>query len=179
MSAIPQAISDYIDNNADKFIQRLAEAVSIPSVSTDAAHREHVFKMSDWIDSQMKQLGIDTKQVPVGNQILDGKELKLPNVVLGTLGNDPRKKTILLYGHFDVQPVSHTQQNSRISPPKPSTASFQALKSDGWSTDPFTLVQETDGRLVGRGATDDKGPILGCQSNFSTLPLTVLTIPRG
>ena len=37
----------------------------------------------------------------------------------------------------------------------------QALKSDGWDTDPFTLVKHSDGRLIGRGASDDKGPVLG------------------
>jgi Cys-Gly metallodipeptidase DUG1 len=37
----------------------------------------------------------------------------------------------------------------------------QANKSDGWETDPFTLVVKEDGRLVGRGSSDDKGPILG------------------
>jgi hypothetical protein len=105
MSAIPSVIAEYIDNNADKFIQRLAKAVSIPSVSGDAAYRKYVYEMADWIEQQMKELGIDTKQVPVGTQILDGQELKLPNVVLGALGDDKSKKTVLLYGHFDVQPV--------------------------------------------------------------------------
>jgi len=72
---------------------------------------------------------------------VDDKELQLPKVVLGRLGNDPNKKTVLVYGHFDVQP---------------------AAKSDGWTTeDPFILDIQSDGKLVGRGATDDKGPVLG------------------
>jgi acetylornithine deacetylase/succinyl-diaminopimelate desuccinylase-like protein len=41
----------------------------------------------------------------VGTHVLDGKTLKLPPILLGTYGNDPNKKTILVYGHYDVQPV--------------------------------------------------------------------------
>ena len=52
---------------------------------------------------------------------------------------DPSKKTLLVYGHLDVQP---------------------AAKEDGWDTDPFVLT-EKDGKLWGRGSTDDKGPVLG------------------
>lgn len=52
---------------------------------------------------------------------------------------DPNKKTLLIYGHLDVQP---------------------ARKEDGWNTDPFVLT-EVDGKLYGRGSTDDKGPVLG------------------
>jgi Cys-Gly metallodipeptidase DUG1 len=106
MSSIPESVPAYIDQHSEKFIRRLAKAVSIPSVSGDAAYRKHVYEMADWIEQEMKTLGIQTKQVPVGNQILEGQEIKLPNVVLGTLGNDKNKKTVLLYGHFDVQPVN-------------------------------------------------------------------------
>ena len=94
----------------------------------------------------------------------DGSEIPLPPIILGELGNDPKKKTLLglveiahvfyplyarvpslkinqskVYGHMDVQP---------------------ALVEDGWATDPFKLV-EKDGKLWGRGSTDDKGPVLG------------------
>ncbi|KAJ6545623.1 hypothetical protein B0H19DRAFT_1267023 [Mycena capillaripes] len=71
---------------------------------------------------------------------MDGHTLPLPPAILGRIGNDKSKKTVLIYGYFDVQP---------------------AAKSDGWDTEPFVLVEEKDGRLVGRGSTDDKGPVLG------------------
>lgn len=51
---------------------------------------------------------------------------------------DPAKKTVCVYGHLDVQPAN---------------------KEDGWDTDPFVLT-EKDGKLFGRGSTDDKGPAL-------------------
>lgn len=81
------------------------------------------------------------RAVNVGQQELEGQTLDLPPVLVGSLGSDPKKETILLYGHYDVQP---------------------ALMSDGWKHEPFTLThdKETD-RLYGRGSSDDKGPILG------------------
>jgi hypothetical protein len=48
---------------------------------------------------------ISYEAVDVGTHVLDGENLKLPPILLGTYGNDPNKKTILVYGHYDVQPV--------------------------------------------------------------------------
>ena len=48
-------------------------------------------------------------------------------------------RTVCAYGHLDVQP---------------------AKKGDGWDTEPFELVETAEGRLYGRGASDDKGPAL-------------------
>ncbi|KAJ3338543.1 hypothetical protein HDU93_009391 [Gonapodya sp. JEL0774] len=109
----------------------------------------------------MDKLGISHVSHDPGFQELEGRQLKLPPIILGTYGTDPSKKTVLVYarrsnrlsklvlatnsrkyhskGHYDVQP---------------------ALKSDGWATDPFTLVEDPQGRLFGRGSTDDKAPIL-------------------
>lgn len=117
----PAEFLSFVDDNADSFISRLAVAVSIPSyvqplplyqltlsdfrVSGDAAHRKDVFAMSEWLNVQLKQLGVDTKLVDLGKHFLDGQELLLPPVILGRIGNDPNKTTVLIYGHFDVQPV--------------------------------------------------------------------------
>ncbi|KAG5637215.1 hypothetical protein H0H81_005378 [Sphagnurus paluster] len=137
----PTEFLDFVDSNADAFIKRLGDAVAIPSISGEAAHREDVEKMAKWLDEQLTAVGVETKLVDLGDQTLpDGGKLKLPPALLGRIGSDPKKKTVLLYGHFDVQP---------------------ARKEDGWDSDPFTLVVHEDGRLVGRGSTDDKGPILG------------------
>merc|ERR1712080_241460 len=79
---------------------------------------------------------------PEGNQVTpDGETIPYPPILLGEYPATPdaNKKTILLYGHLDVQP---------------------ALMSDGWDTEPFKLT-EKDGKLYGRGSTDDKAPVLG------------------
>ncbi|CED82933.1 cndp dipeptidase [Phaffia rhodozyma] len=137
----PAEFLTYVDEHAEQFIDRLAKAVAIPSVSGEASYRKHVFEMADFMASQLESLGCDiVKKVPLGEQVLEGQTLQLPPAVLASLGDDPKKKTILLYGHYDVQP---------------------ALVSDGWDTDPFVLTPHEDGRLIGRGSSDDKGPILG------------------
>ncbi|XP_032691198.1 cytosolic non-specific dipeptidase [Odontomachus brunneus] len=129
----------YIDDHAQDYINNLREAVAIKSVSAWPDYRNEVVKMMKWAEVKLKSLKATTELVDIGKQPLpNGTEIPLPPVLLGTLGSDPKKKTVLLYGHLDVQP---------------------ALKEDGWDTDPFTLV-ENDGKLFGRGSTDDKGPVL-------------------
>ncbi|GLB39750.1 putative peptidase dimerisation domain containing protein [Lyophyllum shimeji] len=136
----PPEFLQFVDNNADKFIKRLGDAVAIPSISGDASRRGDVVKMAEWLNGQLKAVGVETQLVDLGKHVMDDQELNLPPAILGRIGNDPKKKTVLIYGHFDVQPAN---------------------KSDGWDTDPFTLVIHEDGRLIGRGSSDDKGPILG------------------
>jgi Cys-Gly metallodipeptidase DUG1 len=53
----------------------------------------------------MTALGISVEFRHLGKQQIEGQVLDLPPIVLGTLGNDPKKKTVLVYGHYDVQPA--------------------------------------------------------------------------
>ena len=62
--------------------------------------------MADFLVGEMESLGIKAQKRDLGKHVLDGEELQLPPAILGSLGNDPNKKTILLYAHYDVQPVS-------------------------------------------------------------------------
>ncbi|KAH0831078.1 hypothetical protein J3R83DRAFT_13623 [Lanmaoa asiatica] len=129
----------YVNEHAAKFVQRLADAVQIKSISSDVTCRSETIAMGHWLENQLKALGVTTVLKDLGQQTLQGQRLNLPPAILGKLGEDPKKKTVLIYGHYDVQP---------------------ALQSDGWATYPFTLVEE-DEKLYGRGSTDDKGPIMG------------------
>jgi len=61
--------------------------------------------MAKWLDAELRQLGVDTKLIDLGKHTMGGQELPLPPAILGRIGNDPSKKTVLIYGHFDVQPV--------------------------------------------------------------------------
>lgn len=61
--------------------------------------------MSAWLNNQLTSLGVTTQLADLGMQDVDGKELPLPPVILGKIGDDPKKKTVLVYGHYDVQPV--------------------------------------------------------------------------
>lgn len=122
------------------FVDKLKTAVSIASVSGDVVHRPEVFRMGEWIRSELTRLDVHNEERAPGTQVLEGQTIDLPPVILGQYPkvHDPTKKTVLVYGHYDVQP---------------------ALREDGWDSDPFTLV-ERDGKLFGRGSTDDKGPLL-------------------
>ncbi|KAH8670876.1 Cys-Gly metallodipeptidase dug1 [Xylariales sp. PMI_506] len=128
-----------VDELSSHFIDRLAKAVAIPSVSSDAARRPDVVRMGEFLAAELKALGASVELRPLGKQP-DIPELDLPPVILARYGSDKSKRTILVYGHYDVQP---------------------AEKSDGWNTEPFTLTVTEDGRMCGRGSTDDKGPVLG------------------
>lgn len=130
----------YVDEHQNEFVERLRQAVAIPSVSSQLEHRPDCFKMGEYLAAEMTRLGVQVTKMDVGDQELEGQKVKLPPILLGTYGSDPKKKTLLVYGHYDVQP---------------------ALLADGWSTDPWKLTEDKEGRLFGRGASDDKGPILG------------------
>merc|ERR1712071_514130 len=96
----------YIDANQKKFIQNLDEAVAIKSVSAWPETRPEIFKMVKWVAAKIEKLGGSTELKDVGKQTMhDGSVLDLPPVLFGTLGNDAGKKTIMLYGHLDVQPA--------------------------------------------------------------------------
>ena len=93
-----------------------------------------------FIKQKLEAEGAKCQLEDIGTQTFpDGTVLPLPPVLLAELGSDPKKKTLCVYGHLDVQP---------------------AFKEDGWDTEPFVLT-EKDGKLYGRGSTDDKGPVLG------------------
>lgn len=143
MSSLAKVLQDvfgYIDSNKDKFIKNLRDAVAIPSVSGQPERRDDVITMVHWMEERLKKLGVEVELCDIGFQTLpDGKQIRLPPVILGVLGKNPKNPTVCLYGHIDVQP---------------------AAKEDGWATQPFQLV-EKDGKLYGRGSTDDKGPVLG------------------
>jgi len=130
-----------VDSSAEDFIERLRQAVAIPSISADEERRPDVVRMGKWLQAQLESLGAHVEARPLGKQ--PGKEhLELPPAIIGRYPakKDESKRTILVYGHYDVQPAS---------------------LSDGWNTEPFELTVDDKGRMYGRGSTDDKGPVLG------------------
>ncbi|KAF6202198.1 hypothetical protein GE061_004596 [Apolygus lucorum] len=144
MSAVPEELGkifQYVDKNKERFIERLRDVVRIPSVSSAPDKRDDVIAMVRVTEEKLKKLGAKTELCDVGTQKLsDGRTLRLPPVILAKLGDDPSKPTVLVYGHLDVQP---------------------AAKEDGWNTEPFDLTLSCDGKkLYGRGASDDKGPVM-------------------
>src|SRR4051812_17055386 len=111
--------------------QELTEFIAIPSVSADSAHREDVKTAGEWVCDFIRTKCRGTAELtPFGD-----KELALGEI---PASSDPANApTVLVYGHFDVQP------------PAP---------LDLWDTDPFTLTIK-DEWAYARGVTDDKGQV--------------------
>ncbi|KAK9882385.1 hypothetical protein WA026_020908 [Henosepilachna vigintioctopunctata] len=158
-------VFDTITKNKLKYIAKLREAVSIPSVSAWPDHRKYIDKMVKWTKERLEALGAEVELKDIGMQHVPGVgEIPLPKVVFGVLGKDPKKKTVLVYGHLDVQP---------------------AAKEDGWDSEPFTLV-EKDEKLYGRGSSDDKGPVIcwmnaieAFQENNIDIPVNIKFVFEG
>ncbi|OTF75109.1 cytosolic non-specific dipeptidase-like protein [Euroglyphus maynei] len=134
-----RTVLDVIEKNQDLYVQNLADAIAIPSVSSQKETRPETLNVVKHFKQLLESKGVECELHMIGDETFpDGTRLQLPPVLCGFIGNDINKKTLCVYGHLDVQP---------------------ALLQDGWNTEPFKLV-ERDGKLYGRGASDDKGPVL-------------------
>lgn len=139
-------------------IQQLGAFVAIPSVSNPHSsdyNMDHLIAAADFATVGLKELGFDVRQVSI--------DASAPFIIGASKIVDASKPTLLLYGHYDVQPVDRTK----------------------WTSDPF-VMQERDGRLYGRGATDDKGGIVGIitalgayQKAYGALPCNIKVLFEG
>ena len=149
-------INDYLQREEARFLQELFELLSIPSVSTDPDHGPDVARCAHWLRDHLEKIGLHGAEVcpTEGHPIVYAEHLEA--------GDD--KPTLLLYGHYDVQP------------PDP---------LDEWDTPPFEPTVR-DGKILARGATDDKGQffahIKGLEAWLSTtgsLPVNVKVLIEG
>jgi acetylornithine deacetylase/succinyl-diaminopimelate desuccinylase-like protein len=126
------AVDQYIEKNRERFLQELFTFLRIPSVSANPSYAEDVFEAAQFLKNQLIQLGADHVEVcPT-----DGYP-----IVFGEKIIDPSKPTVLVYGHYDVQPADPFEL---------------------WTTPPFEpSVRVTEihpqGAIFARGACDDKG----------------------
>lgn len=127
-----QSVHDYINQNKDRFLDELLELLRIPSVSADPSHKSDMVKTADFIKEKMLSAGADEVEIfeTEGHPIVFGKKMI-----------DPSLPTILVYGHYDVQPADPLEL---------------------WDTPPFEpTIKKTDihpnGAIFGRGSCDDKG----------------------
>lgn len=119
-------VQDYIDSRKEDFKEELFELLRIPSVSTNSEHKEDVLDAARFLVDKLKALDLDRVELfkTDGNPI-----------VFGELTGDESKPTVLVYGHYDVQP------------PDP---------MNRWDTPPFEPTVR-EGNIYARGASDDKG----------------------
>ncbi|XP_037365564.1 beta-Ala-His dipeptidase [Talpa occidentalis] len=162
-----QRLFAHIDGRQHEFVQTLKEWVAIKSDSVQPAPhlRQELIRMMALAAEHLQHLGASVDTVDMGwQQLPDGQTLPIPPIILAELGNDPGKATVCFYGHLDVQP---------------------ARLEDGWLTDPYTLTEQ-DGKLYGRGTTDNKGPVLAWLNAVSAfraleqdLPVNIKLVIEG
>lgn len=110
-----------------EYLEELLEFLRIPSISTLSEHRPDMLKAADWVADNIRKAGIDEIETHV---VDEGHPL-----IYASRVDNPANPTVLLYGHYDVQPVDPL---------------------DEWQSPPFAPVVK-DGKIFARGASDDKG----------------------
>jgi len=123
-----KAVMEYFKKNNDAFLEDMKTFLAIPSISTSDEHKGDIMRAASFVEQQFKGMGLkNVQQYPTkGNPVVYGEWL-------GAIG----KPTILIYGHYDVQPVEPLEL---------------------WKTPPFTATMR-DGKIFARGTADDKGQV--------------------
>jgi len=145
----------YIQEHKDQILDELIEFVSIPSVSTDPEKKTEMQRAAQWVANQMHSLGFENvKILPTARHpVVYGESLKA--------GSD--KPTVLIYGHYDVQPAEPLEL---------------------WGTPPFEPTKHGE-NLYGRGASDMKGQVVAslkaveAYAHTGDLPINVKFIIEG
>ncbi|MGB5169920.1 MAG: dipeptidase [Eudoraea sp.] len=155
-----QNIKAYLEEHKEQFINELIELLKMPSVSADSAYSQDVLNTADAMAKSLEDAGCDTVEIC---------ETKGYPIVYGEKIIDPNLPTVLVYGHYDVQP------------PDP---------IDLWDSPPFEpVIRKTDlhpdGAIYARGASDDKGQVymhvkaLQFMITENVLPLNVKFMIEG
>jgi acetylornithine deacetylase/succinyl-diaminopimelate desuccinylase-like protein len=121
-------IKSYIEENKQRFLDELFGLIRIPSVSAKPEHKEDMFKATDYVKKSLLEAGVDKAEVisTEGHPVVYAEKMI-----------DPNLPTVLVYGHYDVQP---------------------AEPFDLWKSPPFE-PEVRDGKIYARGADDDKGQL--------------------
>ena len=131
-------IKEYIESNKDRFVEELFSLIRIPSISSESEHKADMVSCAERWCQLLAKAGVDAAELitTTGNPLVYGEKII-----------DPTKKTVLVYGHYDVMPVTPLEL---------------------WNTNPFEPVIK-DGRIWARGADDDKGQSFMQAKAFETM----------
>lgn len=118
----------YLNSHRSEHLEELKAFLRIPSISTLSAYQPEIQRAAEWTADALRKAGLEqVRCIPTGgNPVVYGEWLQAPG-----------KPTVLIYGHYDVQPADPLEL---------------------WDTPPFEPT-ERDGKLYARGATDDKGQL--------------------
>lgn len=119
---------DFVKTNENRFLEELFELLRIPSVSADSKYKTEVARAAEFIKSSLEKAGADKVEIcpTPGHPIVYGEKII-----------DPKLPTVIVYGHYDVQPADPVNL---------------------WTTPPFE-PQVRDGKIYARGSCDDKGQV--------------------
>ncbi len=145
----------YLEENKGRFLEELIEFLRIPSISSFPEHADDVMHAAEWVAARLKAVGLENIAVmPTGGH----------PVVYGDWLHAADKPTVIIYGHFDIQPVDPLEE---------------------WTNPPFEPTVK-DNRIYARGAADNKGnslaPMLALEALLKTegkLPLNVKCLFEG
>ncbi len=123
------SVATYIRDQQQRYLDQLFELLRIPSISTDPNHRDDIHRAAAWVRDRLAAAGCTRAEIHAteGHPIVYGEWLGAPG-----------KPTLLVYGHYDVQPIDPIEQ---------------------WNTPPFEPTVRND-KLYARGAADDKGQFI-------------------
>ncbi|HQN19608.1 MAG TPA: dipeptidase [Syntrophobacteraceae bacterium] len=151
---ISQDILRVIDANRQRYVDELIGFLQIPSVSTCSQHASDVRKAADWVFNQLRTLGLEAQICQTARH----------PIVYGCSAHIENRPTVLIYGHYDVQPPDPLEE---------------------WLSPPFVPAIR-DGCICARGATDDKGQFLTYLKAMEailavekTLPVNVKVLVEG
>jgi len=131
-------IKNYIDDNKQRFLDELMDLLRIPSVSADSKFAGDVRKTAEFVKASLESAGVDHAEIceTAGHPIVYGQKII-----------DPSLPTVLVYGHYDVQPADPYEL---------------------WDSPPFEPVIKDD-KIYARGACDDKGQMYMHVKSFETM----------
>jgi acetylornithine deacetylase/succinyl-diaminopimelate desuccinylase-like protein len=147
-------MNNYISENKDRFLNELLDMLRIPSVSADPKFKQDVLRTAEFVKERLSEAGADKVELceTAGYPIVYGEKII-----------DPNLPTVLVYGHYDVQPADPYEL---------------------WNSPPFEPVIK-DGKIYARGACDDKGQMYMHVKAFevmmrnNTLPCNVKFMIEG
>ncbi|MBC5994694.1 dipeptidase [Pontibacter cellulosilyticus] len=134
-------VNQYINKNKDRFVDELLDMLRIPSVSADPKFKQDVMRTAEFVKQRLIDAGADNVELveTAGNPVVYGEKIV-----------DPSLPTVIVYGHYDVQPADPYEL---------------------WTSPPFEPVIK-DGKIYARGACDDKGQMYMHVKAFETMMQT-------
>jgi acetylornithine deacetylase/succinyl-diaminopimelate desuccinylase-like protein len=151
---IPSDLEDFLRKNDSRIHDELFDFLRIPSVSAKSEHNGDTKRAAEWVKSSLDKIGVPAKIYPTAGH----------PIVVGEWRKAPGAPTVLIYGHYDVQPAEPLEL---------------------WTSPPFEPAVR-DGKIFARGSVDDKGQLFlhvkALEAHLATrkkLPVNVVVLAEG